>query len=173
MNKILIVVDYQTEFVTGKFGFLQAQKIEKNIAEKISEYRNDNSVVAFTLDTHKDKHLFQFSDETYSAKQCVGKHHQWQLFGLVDGLCREGDICFIKSTFASRELFEYLYNEHFEIIELAGVSADVCVLANAVIAKTVCPNSRIIIDKNCVASINEKKFKSAIQIMESMKFDVQ
>lgn len=173
MRKILIIIDYQTEFVTGKFGFLQAQMIEKNIADKISEYRRDNSMVAFTLDTHKDKNLYKFSGETYSAKQCVGKHHQWQLFGLIDGLCREGDICFIKSTFGSRELLDYLHDESFEIIELAGVSADVCVLANAVIAKTACPCAEIIVDKHCIASSDERLFESAITIMKRMKITIK
>lgn len=169
MKKILIVVDYQTEFVTGKFGFLQAENIESNIAEKIKSYRKDNAVVAFTLDTHKDKVLYQFSGKLYSAKKCVGKHHEWRLFGEINELCSENDPCFIKSSFASMELFEYLKKKNFKKVELAGVSADICVLANAVIAKTACPYSEIIIDKNCIASANNMNFQSAINIMESMK----
>ncbi len=172
MSGILIVVDYQTEFVTGKFGFLQAQKIEKNIADKISRYRNDGSAVAFTLDTHSDKSLYKFSSSAYSAKECVGKNHSWQLFGAVNRLCREGDICFIKSTFGSRELFDFLRENDFKSVELAGVSADVCVLANAVIARTARPRSEIIVDTSCTASPDERLFDSAVTIMKGMKITV-
>ncbi len=172
MSKILIVVDYQTEFVTGKFGFFQAQKIEKNIADKISQYRNDSSTIAFTLDTHNDTNLFKFSSNAYSAKECVGKNHSWQLFGTVNRLCHEGDICFIKSTFGSWELFDFLREKGFDTIELVGVSADVCVLSNAVIAKTACPRSEIIVDRYCIASPDEKLFDSAVTIMKSMKITV-
>lgn len=168
MKKILIVVDYQTEFVTGKFGFLQAEKIENNIANKITQYRKDNGLVVFTLDTHKDNVLYQFSGEAYSARKCVGKHHEWRLFGSINDLCKEDDLCFIKSTFASTELLEYLRKKNFKKIELVGVSADICVLANAVIAKTACPRAEIIVDKKCIASSDNKLFDSAVRIMESM-----
>lgn len=173
MKKILIVIDYQTEFVTGKFGFLQAENIEKNIAEKIKKYRKDNATIVFTLDTHKDKVLYQFSGETYSAKRCVGRHHEWRLFGSINDLCKEDDLCFIKSTFASTELLEYLRKKNFGKIELAGVAADVCVLANAVIAKTACPKAEIIVDKSCIASSDNKLFESALSIMDSMNIIIK
>lgn len=173
MKKILIVVDYQTEFVTGKFGFLQAESIERNIAEKIKKYRKDNSAIAFTLDTHKDKVLYQFSGEAYSAKKCVGKHHEWRLFGSINDLCRKDDLCFIKSTFASTELLEYLRKKNLQEIELAGVSADICVLANAVISKTACPKAKITVDRNCIASSEQRLFDSAVEVMKSMNITVQ
>lgn len=173
MKKILIVVDYQTEFVIGKFGFSQAENIEKNIAEKIKKYRKENSIIVFTLDTHKDNVLYQFSGEAYSAKKCVGKHHEWRLFGSINDLCKEDDLCFIKSTFASKELLEYLRKKDFGQIELAGVSANVCVLANAVIAKTACPKAKIIIDKDCIASSNSELFESAIKIMYNMNISIK
>lgn len=172
MKKLLIIVDYQTEFVSGKFGFSQAENIEQNIAKKIEDYRKDNSVIVFTLDTHKDKVLYQFSGKLYSAKKCVGKHHEWRLFGEINDLCRQDDLCFIKSSFASMELFDYIKGKKFKKIELAGVSADICVLANAVIAKTASPYSEIVVDRNCIASPDSKSLESAINIMENMKIIV-
>lgn len=173
MSKILIIVDYQTEFVSGKFGFLQAEKIEKNIADKITKYRKENATIAFTLDTHNDKNLYKFSGESYSARQCIGKYREWKLFGVVDKLCCEGDICFIKSTFGSIELFDYLREKCFDSIELVGVSADVCVLANTIIAKTACPCSEIIVDSHCIASSEKKLSEAAITIMEGMKINIK
>ena len=38
MKKLLIVVDYQNDFVDGALGFQKALGIEKNIINKINEY---------------------------------------------------------------------------------------------------------------------------------------
>ena len=38
-KKLLIVVDYQNDFVAGSLGFPGAAAIEDNIAAKIQEYR--------------------------------------------------------------------------------------------------------------------------------------
>ena len=39
MKKLLIVVDYQNDFVTGSLGFKGAEALEEPIAGKIEEYR--------------------------------------------------------------------------------------------------------------------------------------
>ena len=38
-KKLLIVVDYQNDFVEGALGFPQAVALEEPIAKKIKEYR--------------------------------------------------------------------------------------------------------------------------------------
>lgn len=48
MQKILIVVDMQNDFVTGPLGSEAAQVAAKNIAAHINEY----DTVIFTRDTH-------------------------------------------------------------------------------------------------------------------------
>ena len=39
MSRLLIVVDYQVDFVDGALGFAGAEKLAQPIANKISEYR--------------------------------------------------------------------------------------------------------------------------------------
>ena len=53
MKKLLIVVDYQNDFVDGALGCPQALQLEKGIAEKIREYRamGDGAEIIFTMDT--------------------------------------------------------------------------------------------------------------------------
>ena len=50
MKRLLIVVDYQNDFVCGSLGFDKAKELEKGILEKIAEYQNDE--IIYTLDTH-------------------------------------------------------------------------------------------------------------------------
>ena len=57
MKKLLVVVDYQNDFVEGSLGFPEAKTLEDKICEKIKEYYDQQQDVVFTLDTHDDSYL--------------------------------------------------------------------------------------------------------------------
>ena len=48
MKKLLLVVDYQKDFVDGALGFPGAEALDGPIAEKIAAYRAAGDDVAFT-----------------------------------------------------------------------------------------------------------------------------
>ena len=52
MQRLLVVVDYQNDFVDGALGFKGAEKIAPRIVELIKEFRANNDEVVFTYDTH-------------------------------------------------------------------------------------------------------------------------
>ena len=62
MKRLLIVVDYQNDFVCGSLGFDKAKELEKGILEKIAEYQNDE--IIYTLDTHFDDYLTTAEEST-------------------------------------------------------------------------------------------------------------
>lgn len=51
MNRLLIVVDYQVDFVDGTLGFPGAEALAGPIAQRIQEYRENGDDVVFTFDT--------------------------------------------------------------------------------------------------------------------------
>ncbi len=55
MKKLLLVVDFQNDFVSGSLGFESASKLEDKIVNKILSYREDGNDVAFTFDTGRNK----------------------------------------------------------------------------------------------------------------------
>ena len=57
MKKLLLVVDYQKDFVDGALGFPGAEALDGPIAEKIAAYRAAGDDVAFTMDTHQENYL--------------------------------------------------------------------------------------------------------------------
>lgn len=57
MKKLLIVVDYQNDFVTGSLGFEGARSIASALRQKIESYRSAGQDVVYTLDTHGEGYL--------------------------------------------------------------------------------------------------------------------
>ena len=57
MKKLLIVIDYQKDFVDGTLGFPGAETLDDPIAQKIASYRSSGGDVAFTLGTHGKDYL--------------------------------------------------------------------------------------------------------------------
>ena len=49
MKKLLIVVDYQCDFVNGPLGFPEAVALDDIISNKIAELRADGGDIAFTM----------------------------------------------------------------------------------------------------------------------------
>ena len=52
MKQILIVIDYQHDFVDGALGFEGAERLDERIAAYIEQFRARGDDVIFTLDTH-------------------------------------------------------------------------------------------------------------------------
>jgi nicotinamidase-related amidase len=165
MKKLLIVVDYQNDFVTGSLGFPKAEMLEELICRKIALYRNAGNDIVFTLDTHGGDYFETMEGKKLPVPHCSRSTEGWQLFGKVAALRAPKDIVFEKPTFGSAGLMEYLINHAYDSIELCGLVTNMCVLSNAVIAKTARPDADIIIDAACTASFDDAMHEKALDIL--------
>lgn len=173
MKRILIVVDYQNDFVNGSLGFAQAAEIEDKIASLIGEYRKSGDVVAFTLDTHSKDYRLCAEGKKLPVEHCVKGTAGHELYGAVKRLRRPDDPVFIKNTFGSDKLYEYLKRTPFDKITLVGLVCDVCVIANAVLAKTAAPETDIAVRSDCVASLSPARKAAALSVMDSLHITVE
>jgi nicotinamidase-related amidase len=71
-----------------------------------------------------------------------------------------------------QEIADGLDTQPFESIELVGLVSNMCVLANAVIARTACPNTPIIVDAACTAAPDPAMNEKALDIMEGLQIEV-
>lgn len=173
MKRLLIVVDYQNDFVAGSLGFPKAVNLEEPICRKIAAYRNRGDEIVFTLDTHADDYLTTQEGRRLPAPHCLKGSEGWQLYGKVASLKAPRDKVFEKPTFGSMGLMEYLRDGSYAAIELCGLVTNMCVLFNAVIAKTAQPEAEIIIDETCVASNDESLHKKTLDVLASIHCTVQ
>ena len=103
--KLLIVVDYQNDFVDGSLGFKKATLIEKNIIKKIEAYDN----VVFTFDTHDEDYLNStLEGKKLPVKHCVKGTAGWELYGNVKNYLPKAIKVFTKNTFPSLDLANFL-----------------------------------------------------------------
>ncbi len=169
MSYALIVIDYQVDFVAGSLGSEQAVGIEGNIVKKIEECIGRNGRLIFTKDTHYDDYLSTDEGEHIPVTHCVKGTPGWELFGRVRSFQDKGTVI-EKTTFGTFDIIDPI--KGCEEIELCGVATNICVIANAVIAKTAYPESRVMLDTRCVASYDEDLHNKAIEVMGSLTIDI-
>lgn len=172
MKKLLIVVDYQNDFVKGSLGFPEAVLLEAKIVDKIRQYRTNDDRVIFTLDTHDTDYAQTQEGHFLPVAHCLRDSDGWKLYGAVAACRKTEDLSFTKTSFGSEALFDYLRKVPFHSIELIGVVSNICVLSNAVLAKTAAPETPITVDAACVAS-NDKQLNAAVlDVLQSLQIQV-
>jgi len=172
MNKCLIVVDYQNDFVSGSLGFPEAAELEWHIVQKINQYRDNGDNVVFTFDTHEENYMQTQEGQNLPVAHCIQDTEGHKLYGQIAALILESDKRFYKNTFGSDELYTYLKAESFESIELVGLVSNICVISNAVLAKTAQPETPISVDAKCTASNDGSLNKAALDVMASLQIKI-
>jgi nicotinamidase-related amidase len=172
MPKCLIVVDYQNDFVDGALGFPGAETLDNPIAEKIRKYRASGDAVVFTFDTHDKDYYKTQEGKNLAVAHCVKGTPGHGLYGETGKLILDSDKRFYKPSFGSDELYEYLKKTPFERIELVGLVSNICVMANAVLAKTAQPETPILVDQDCTASHDPKLHEATLAVMRGLQIRV-
>ena len=172
MRKCLVVVDFQNDFVSGFLGFPGAAELEHGIVEKIKQYRDNGDEVLFTFDTHDENYMSTQEGRLLPIAHCVKDTDGHKLYGRVADLVMEPDKAFYKNTFGSDDLYQYLKHEQFESIELVGLVSNICIITNAVLAKTVQPETPIIVDARCTASNDNRLHEAVLDVMAGLQIEI-
>jgi nicotinamidase-related amidase len=69
MKKLLVVVDYQNDFIDGSLGFKQAAALSKDIVNLVKQYVTNRQDIVFTMDSHQKDYL-----KTIEGKKLPIKH---------------------------------------------------------------------------------------------------
>lgn len=171
-RRLLAVIDYQNDFVSGSLGFPRAAELEDGICAKLDEAHLNGDDIVFTLDTHSDDYLFTQEGKKLPVPHCVSGSDGWELYGKVKALS-DGHPLLQKSAFGCKVLFDYLLSAPtYDEIELVGLVSNICVLSNAVIAKTAQPEAEIIVDARCTACMDEAENEKALDILEGLQVKV-
>lgn len=174
MKKLLIVVDYQNDFVNGALGFSGAENLDNLIYQRIFEYKLVGNDVIYTFDTHDENYLNTEEGKNLPVKHCLKGTKGYELYGKVGSMFDPNiDKYFEKNTFPSLELANYLKKQNYEEIELCGLVSNICVISNAIMAKAALPNAHIVVDHNLTASFDKKLNEETFDVLKGLHIEVR
>ena len=169
MEKLLIVVDMQNDFITGTLGSPQAQAILPKVKAKIEDYMQNRGKILFTRDTHHDNYLATQEGRHLPTVHCI-EGTEGHL--IANELGADSFEVFDKPTFGSLELAEMAAKGNYSEIELCGLCTDICVVSNALILKAKLPETAITVDAQCCAGVTDESHKAALLTMKMCQVNV-
>ena len=169
MKEILVVVDMQTDFLTGALGSADAAAVIPVVKARVDEARKKGERVVFTRDTHGKEYLQTQEGKKLPVPHCEKDTDGWQIVG---GLYQDGDLVFDKPVFGSIALAEFLKAERFDKITFVGVCTDICVVSNVLLTKAYCPESEVFVISAACAGVTREKHEAALETMRSCQVTV-
>lgn len=180
-KRVLIVVDYQVDFVNGGvFGEVApALAIEDDLYDLIKSYQDAGDIVIYTKDTHPADAYAATREADFNPPHCVPGTEGWEIYGRCrELLTPEKATLVMKGTYGSKDLpmiLEAMRSQGvaFESIEMAGVSTTCRVLHNAVIVYNFFPELPVIFDVRTTASYTDEKTMEQLRVLEGQGFIVK
>ena len=170
--KLLVVVDFQNDFVDGALGFEDAKILDEKIASKIDKYHSESNDVVFTFDTHYADYLKTQEGMLLPVPHCIKGTDGHKLYGKTATKLQANDLIIEKEVFGSKELGLYLETKNYQTIEFVGLVSNICVISNAVIARTFSKESKIIVDASCTSCFDKELNQKTLDVMEGLQIEV-
>lgn len=169
MNKYLIVVDVQKDFVDGALGTPEAQAIIPRVKEKIAECRANGGKVIFTRDTHQKNYLETSEGKYLPVEHCIEGTDGWKIY---EGLAASDSVILNKPTFGYLGWRKYIEDPVDLEIELIGLCTDICVASNALILKATFPEAVVSVDSTACAGVTPASHEAALNTMRMCQVEV-
>ena len=173
MEKLLIVVDMQTDFVNGSLGTPEAQAIVPKVREKILAHKGP---VIFTRDMHEKNYPETQEGRFLPVPHCIRGTEGCEIIPELKALSRRKGVRIIdKPSFGSTVLAALVseQRDRFESIELIGLCTDICVVSNALLIKAVLPEMPLYVDADCCAGVTPESHKAALTTMKFCQITIR
>lgn len=164
--KYLLVIDVQNDFITGSLANKDAEKIVEPLAEKIRTF--DGQVIV-TLDIHDMNYLSTQEGKMLPIEHCIMEHGYMppnEIVEAVQSRSEDSVTAIEKHTFGTMEWESFGITKDDEIY-ICGLCTDICVVTNALIVKTLFPETPIHVIGSLCAGTSKEKHDEALDVMQS------
>lgn len=176
--KILVVVDYQKDFVDGAVGFPGAELLDSGIYQLARKYIENGDKIFYTMDTHGHDYLSTREGKQLPIPHCIIGSDGWKLYGETGRLLKDGEnaIMIKKKTFGispfdmTSEIMNF--NEPIESIEIVGLVTNMCVISNVVTFQARFPEAQIIVNSSLCDSFDKKLHDATLEVLRGMQVQV-
>ena len=174
-KEALVVVDYQVDFVCGALGFKGAEALDDGICAEIERGRSIGGDILFTYDTHAEtaeEYLQSAEGKALPVPHCLRGSAGHALYGKTASCIQPQDTRVFKPTFGSAALADILKKRGYTKITLVGLVSHICVISNAILAKTFCPDAEVCVISGLTAAADRNLHKAALDVMRSVQINV-
>lgn len=174
MNKYLVIIDMQNDFISGSLGTPEARLVEQRIADEIdfSAYTR----IFFTRDTHFGNYLETAEGKILPIKHCLYDTHGWEISDKIMQKVDESSIIYHRFDKASFGYTGWRHNvwmiEPEDEVDIVGVCTDICVVSNALIIKSLIPESSIKVLAQYCAGTTPEMHQAALEVMQSCQIKI-
>lgn len=171
MEKLLIIVDMQNDFIDGSLANPMAQAIVPGIVDLVKSW---DGKLGVTLDTHNENYM-----ETQEGKNLPIPHCILNTLGhmineqIRDALDDRVTYTIFKPTFGFNGWGNYGLDLHFDEVTLVGTCTDICVISNALAIKAAYPELKVSVIGSLCAGLTKEKHESALDVMRSCQIEVK
>ena len=177
MKKLLVVIDYQKDFVDGTLGFKKAETLEEGIYIKVKKYLDNGDKVVFTYDTHFENYLETREGKNLPVPHCYIHTEGHELYGKLNEFAgAPNTLHYNKSAFgiSPKDMLKITseLGEDLDEIEFVGVVTNMCVISNVVIFQAQYINANLTVDGTLCASFDESLHNKALDVIEGLNVKV-
>ncbi len=166
MDKAIIVIDMQNDFVYGELGTDQAREMLPRLVDKLEKVVKEKSAdLIFTQDTHKEDYLTTQEGRNLPVVHCIKNSEGWELISDMKRFTPFAKAVIEKKTFGSTRLPSLI--KPYKEVEFVGVCTDICILSNALLVKAFYPELVVSVDAECCAGTTPENHATAITAMKN------
>ena len=182
--KMLVVVDYENDFVNGALGFSGAEKLDAGIAKKIRDYEKMGGIIVRTMDTHFKNYLETREGKNLPIVHCIFNTKGWEMYGETKKAWDEVSERMATHSLDKRsfgvgpslmlELVELLHMSgirpsDIETIEFVGLVSNICVISNVVVFQSAFPESTMLVNPNLTDSFDKELHEATMKVLSGLQ----
>lgn len=178
MKKLLVVVDYQQDFVSGTLGFPGAELLEPGIVNAVEQTLAQGGYVLFTRDTHPASYSSTREGQFFTTPHCIehtpghqlyGQLHQWELSPPPNTRIIN------KPTFGCNDIGEQAFSlcgGQPDVIQICGLVTDICVVSNTILLHSAFLDASIQVLASLCGSANQSGAQAALQLLAGLGIQI-
>ena len=170
MDKLLIIVDMQNDFIDGALANPAAQAIVPRIVDFAKNWTGE---IGITYDTHEENYLSTQEGQNLPIAHCIINTDGHKLNAkIAEVINNKISYTVIKPAFGFAGWGQYGFDKHFDEIVLVGTCTDICVISNTLAIKAAYPELKVSVIEKLCAGLTPEKHAAAIEVMKSCQVNV-
>ena len=173
MNKILVVIDMQEDFVRGVLGSEAAQATIPVVANLVHGFQRRGDPIFYTRDTHGTDYTLTREGQYLPISHCIKYTEGWKICPEVIDYNYWNNIIIDKYSFGFENWKAFRDKiEKVDEIVICGLVTNICVVTNALLLHTFYPETNISVVSNGCAGTSKEEHDAAILTMKSCQINI-